>query len=135
MLKINLKKANSSKEWPFIEHMLNGLGFPQIFVGWIMEYTIVLYSVMINADSTIPFQARKGLRQGDPLFSYVFAFGMEYLSRSFNILYKKPSFGYHPRCKRDWETHLMFAFVVLLFYKADVLSMEMLMDKFQHFSK
>lgn len=97
--------------------------------------TTVSYLVMINGKPTTPFQARKGLRQGDPLSSFIFALGMEYLSRSLDSLDKQSKFGYHPRCKKVKLTHLMFAYDVLLFCRVDAKSVALIMEKFQEFSK
>lgn len=47
MIKIDLKKAYDSIEWPFIKGMLNALGLPIIYVRWIMECVRTM-SVMVN---------------------------------------------------------------------------------------
>lgn len=41
---------------------------------------------MVNGQPTKPFDAKKGLRQGDPLSSFLFALGIEYLSRCLGSL-------------------------------------------------
>lgn len=63
MVKIDLCKAYDSVEWSFMEAMLIGLGFPILFVGWVMKcISTVSYSVLVNGSLMPPFKARRGLR-------------------------------------------------------------------------
>lgn len=71
------------------------------FIGQIMEYIETMsYSILTIGKSTPPFPAKKGLRQEDPLSSFLFALGMEYFSRCMSTLKYDPSFTYHPRCRK-----------------------------------
>ena len=135
MLKVDLRKAYDSVEWPFLHMMLNELGFPCVFVDWIMECVKTFsYSILINGKPSPSFCAQKGLRQGDPLSPFLFAIAMEYLSRSLNTLQDNPDFNFHPKCERLNITHLMFADDLLLFSRGDAISMQLLIDQFMHFS-
>ncbi|XP_056688098.1 uncharacterized protein [Spinacia oleracea] len=136
MLKVDLKKAYDSIEWPFLKDLMLGLGFPECFVGWVMAcITTVSYSILINGSPTLPFRARKGLRQGDPMSPFLFALGMEYLTRHLQHLQSLPDFNFHPRCEKLAITHLMFADDLLIFARADPHSVLMLFDAFSKFSK
>lgn len=135
-IKVDLKKAYDSLEWSFLEDMMVGLGFPLRFVGWVMEcVTTVSYSILINGVPGKPFAAKKGLRQGDPMSPFLFAIGMEYLTRCLKQMQDTGDFNYHPKCEKLGVSHLMFADDLLLFARADVPSVQILYQTFQKFSQ
>lgn len=68
MIKYDLRKAYDSLEWPILRHVLVAMVFPSLYVEWLMEcITSVSYSILVNGVPSPPFQARKSLKQGDPL--------------------------------------------------------------------
>lgn len=82
MVKVDIKKAYDSVEWVFLESMMVEVGVPSKMVGLIMAcVSTVSYSILLNGSPLPPFQARRGLRQGDPMSPYLFSMVMEYLSR------------------------------------------------------
>ncbi|XP_019233638.1 PREDICTED: uncharacterized protein LOC109214193 [Nicotiana attenuata] len=136
MIKIDLQKAYDSVEWIFLQQVMEEIGFPDKFIKWIMEcIKTVSYTVLINGETTKPFEAAKGLRQGDPISPFLFAIVMEYLSRSFIEIGKDMLFQYHPRCKKLGITHLSFADDLLLFSIGDLTSISTLYQYFSQFSK
>lgn len=99
----------------------------------------VSYSIVVNDQLTIPFNAKKWPRQGDPLilispFVCPGILAMEYLSRSLKLLRLQPQFKFHPECRRLDLIQLGFA-DDLLFCKGDVTSVKLLFAKFREFSK
>lgn len=97
--------------------MLHELGFPAVFVHWIMQcLSTVSYSILVNGFPTDPIPAKKGLRQATPFF---FALGMEYLSRCLQKASSDSAFKFHPRCQKMGITHMMFADDLLMFARAD----------------
>lgn len=134
MIKVDIQKAYDSVEWPFVKHMLIELGFPFRYIEWIMDcLTTVSYTINVNGELTEPFEARKGLRQGDPISSCMFVLCMEYLNRCLLELKENRDFNYHPRCRKMGLLHLCFADDLLLFTRVDVISVQFLLkvlDKF-----
>lgn len=87
LIKIYIRKAYDSVEWSFIRMILLEYGMPVKIVELIMEcVTTVSYSLLLNGGLTTKFQARKGLRQGDPMSLYLFVLVMEYLNRNLKTL-------------------------------------------------
>ncbi|XP_021765925.1 uncharacterized protein LOC110730428 [Chenopodium quinoa] len=82
-----------------------------------------------------PFEAKKGLRQGDPMSPFLFAIVMEYLSRCLYELSLNPDLNFHPRCEKLCLTHMMFADDLLMFSRADSESVKLLFHAFYKFSK
>ncbi|XP_021857904.1 uncharacterized protein [Spinacia oleracea] len=78
------------------------------------------------------FKLKKGLRQGDPMSPFLFAIGMEYLSRCLSNL--GPECKHHPKCKRLGITHMMFADDLLMFSRADNPSIMAMFHAFTKFS-
>ncbi|OIT19123.1 hypothetical protein A4A49_57378, partial [Nicotiana attenuata] len=135
-IKIDMQKAYDSIEWAFLEQVLTGLCFPRTFIGWIMEcLKIISYSISVNGSPTTPFEAKRGVRQGDPVSPLLFILAMEYLTRSLKQLKEEPNFNYHPRCEKLNIIQLSFADDLLLFWRGDGVSIQLLCECFNKFSK
>lgn len=55
-----------------------------------------------------PFNAKRGLRKGDPISLYLFTICMEYSSRLLSRGQDIEDLNYHPRCRMVRLTHLLF---------------------------
>ncbi|XP_021734916.1 uncharacterized protein LOC110701593 [Chenopodium quinoa] len=80
-LKLDLTKAYDSLEWNVIEETLIGFNFPPNFVKLIIFcITTPQISVLWNGEITSEFRPSRGIRQGDPMSSYIFVLCLERLS-------------------------------------------------------
>lgn len=62
--------------------MMIELGFLRKFVVWVMKYiTSVSCIVFVNGNPIKPFNATKGFRHVDPIFPFISAIGIKYLTR------------------------------------------------------
>ncbi|XP_070024904.1 uncharacterized protein [Nicotiana sylvestris] len=121
-------------DWRYLHQMLEGLGFPTKFIKWVMEcVTTVNYTIPNNGETTKPFDAARGLRQGDPMSRFLFAIEIEYLIRNLKILKQEKTFHYHPMCSRLDVTHLSFADDLLLFVRGDAASVALMYGRFHTF--
>lgn len=132
MIKLDIRKAYDTIEWPFLESMLYELGFPTKFVGYVMSYvTSVNYAIMINGRPSTSFPAAMGVRQGDPIMSpFLFAACLKHLSRNLSTLKDSKEFKFHPKCKKTHITHLAFADDLLLFAYVDKQSIKAIWEIF-----
>lgn len=105
-------------------------------IAWIMIcVTTVRYSFLINGRLSSTMEAKRGLRQGDPMSPHLFVLSKEYLNRCLSTLQENPEFNYHLRCQKLGITHLSFADDLLLFTRGDVKSVQILKNKFLMFSE
>lgn len=101
-----------------MREVLIGLGFPMIFVAWIMEcVSTASYSISINGGLNGFFTGRRGLRQSDPLSPFLFATCIEFLSRLGDTT--SSDLNYHPLCARSGITHLAYADDLFFFARGD----------------
>lgn len=132
--KIDLRKAYDTMDWLFIRDMLVALQFPYHFVKIIMAcISHTSNALLINGSLMTAFQAKRGLRQGDPMLPLLFVIGMEYLSRVLISASKAKSFTFHPRCKLTKLSHLCFADELMLFCRVDrtlIMAMSRCLDTF-----
>ncbi|XP_060216727.1 uncharacterized protein LOC132644165 [Lycium barbarum] len=93
------------------------------------------FSIKVNGDSFGYFEGKRGLRQGDPISPLLFVLVMEYLSRVLEKMAKLPDFRYHPMCKQQGLTHLVFADDLMIFCKGQTTFVRRIMEALMHFSE
>ena len=116
-VKVDLQKAFDSLWWEFLLDLLHKMGFPCLFVDWIKSCIISpKFSININGEPVGFFSSTRGLRQGDPISSYLFVIAMEALSMLISKrVREQQSFAFHWRCNLTRMTHLSFADDLMLF--------------------
>lgn len=80
VVKIDLENAYDRVDWKFLEDDLREVGFGEFLIRVIMGcLTSSQLSVLRNSTRLDSFKPEQGLRQGNPLSSYLFVLCMEVL--------------------------------------------------------
>ena len=94
------------------------MGFSPRFTNTVMRcVTLVTFSVLFNGGSLDAFMPSRGLRQGDPISSYLFLLAAEGLSCLFKSQHGVQGLAVAPSAPR--VNHLLFADDSLLFFEAN----------------
>ena len=133
MMQIDLQKAYDMVNWDALECILKEIGVPQQFIRWIMiAVTTVSYRFNVNGCHSNLLQAKRGLRQGDPMSPLLFVIVMEYLNRILYDMQKNPNFNHHAKCEKLSITNLAFADDLLLFSRGDPISVDLMVKAFKN---
>ena len=121
-LKLDMSKTFDKVEWSCLEKIMTKMGFHSKWISMVMScVTSVTYSIRINGVPQGRITPTRGLRQGDPLFPYLFLLCAESLS---SLIHKSAEMGTLRGlqvCERSPHiTHLFFADDSLLFCNATI---------------
>ncbi|KAL0751744.1 hypothetical protein Bca101_033747 [Brassica carinata] len=85
-VKTDMSKAFDIVEWSFLETLREKMGFDRRWISWIMScISSVSYSVLLNGRSHGFIRPERGIRQGDPLSSFLLILCDESLVHSVNM--------------------------------------------------
>jgi hypothetical protein len=120
-IKLDMSKAYDKVEWDFLEAVMGKMGFSERWVSLIMVCVrSVTYSIVINGQLVGNIIPSRGIRQGDPISSYLFILCAEALSAMLNQAENMGVITGMPTSKRGPRlSHLFFADNNLLFCKAN----------------
>ena len=72
-MKLDFENAYDSVNWEFLFYMMRRLGFCGKWVQWIRAcFESATVSILVNGSPTKEFKPTRGLRQGDPMASFLF---------------------------------------------------------------
>jgi len=72
IVRVDYENAYDSVEWEFLEYMMKRLGFVEKWIKWIKSCLNSAVSTLVNRCPIKDFRLTRGLRQGDPLASFLF---------------------------------------------------------------
>jgi hypothetical protein len=109
-MKVDIMKAYDNVRWEFLWDVLYSMNFHPTMISWLQAcVTTANYSISINGENTGHILGKRGLRQGDPLSSYLFVIVMDVLTCLLREKSQLPDFQFHWRCKDIKLINLCFA--------------------------
>jgi hypothetical protein len=134
-VKLDTHKAYDRVEWEFLRKMMLRLGFHQDWVDIVMAcVTSVSYVARFNSQLTDGFIPTRGIRQGDPLYPYMFLLCAEGLSSS--LLHVEEIGGIEgvKMCRgAPSVSHLLFAndsLILLKAYLNNAISLQQVLESY-----
>ena len=135
-IKLDISKAFDTIQWSFIEAVLQVMGYPSLFVTWIMRCVdTAAFSVSVNGDLEGFFSSSRGIRQGCSLSLYLFVIVSNVLSKLLNSVVLNRRLAYHPLCAYLKMTHLSFADDIVVFTNGTPASLEGVLEVFEEYAK
>lgn len=134
-LKVDIMKAYDNVRWDLLWDILSSMNFHPKMINWIKAcVTTANYSLSINGESIGKIKGQKGLRQGDPLSSYLFVIVMEILTQLLREQSLNSNFHYHWRCDKTKIINLCFADDLMIFCKGELSSIQCIHNALNEFA-
>ncbi|GAA0158371.1 hypothetical protein LIER_15419 [Lithospermum erythrorhizon] len=109
-IKVDLQKAYHMVEWESLWVVMETMNFPRRFVFLLQQCVqSARFSMNINGALKGWFGSTRGLRQGDPISSYLFLIVLEVFNSLMRGACQDASFRFHHLCQDQQITHMSFA--------------------------
>ena len=137
VVKTDMSKAYDRVEWSFIEAVMRKMGFFEIWITCIMRcITSVKYKVLMNGQLRGNIVPKRGLRQGNPLYPFIFILCTEALVNLLNHAENQEKItGMRITRACASVSHLLFADDSLFFCKAELRECEEVMKVVKKYGK
>lgn len=113
-------KAYDKVRWDFPWDVLASMNFHPKMLQWLKAcVSIANYSLCFNGEAIGYITGQKGLRQGEPLSSYLFVIVMEVLTCILKEKSLLPDFRFHWKCGSTKLVNLCFADDLMIFCKGE----------------
>ena len=119
-IKLDMSKAYDRVEWVNLEAVMRRMGFDERWVRLMMTcITTISYSILINGEPKGMIVPTRGIRQGDPLSSFLFLLCIKGLNGLISQAANGGDIKGYALCRNSPRlTHLLFADDSLLFCRA-----------------
>ena len=136
-VKLDISKAYDRTEWSFVEAVMRRMGFIERWIQLIMVgVKTVSYSILVNGEPKGMIKPTHGIRQGDPLFPFLFLLCTEGLHGLFSQAAGQGEIHGYSLCKNGPKlTHLFFADDSLLFCKSTSQECDKVLELLDTYSK
>ncbi|RVX22620.1 putative ribonuclease H protein [Vitis vinifera] len=139
VFKIDFEKAYDHVSWDFLDHVMEKKGFNPRWRNWIRGcLSSVSFAILVNGNAKEWVKASRGLRQGDPLFPFLFTIVADVLSRMLLRAEERNVFeGFRVGRNRTRVSHLQFADDTIFFSNSreeDLLTLKSVLLVFGHIS-
>ncbi|XP_039120948.1 uncharacterized protein LOC120257557 [Dioscorea cayenensis subsp. rotundata] len=119
LIKIDVEKAYYTLSWSAILATLTKMNFPSIWISWIKTcISSTSFSFLINGQPSTWIKSTRGVRQGDPISSYLFILVSQNLTSMLNYALRHnliPGFSKHLKYNFN---HLMYVDDLVLITRA-----------------
>eukprot|EP00253_Pinus_taeda_P007926 PITA_07926 len=137
MIKLDLSKAYDRLNWKYLCAVLEAYGFEKRWREWIFSMiSTPFFSILVNGNPSKPFNASRGIRQGDPLSPFLFILAADGLGR----IIKRETRRNKLRGLKLWGnnltiTHQQFVDDIMLFREVSLREVRIIKEVLETFSE